>query len=337
MVFANALSKAARLVELQILFARSPSRSFRTEELATKLGVAPRTVRQYLSELSTLGKLPVYHDGKGWRLVPHARLETGPFKLELAEATAVYLASRLLLRHSDEPNPPVRDALRRLALVVPESMAHHMDALLQRTLADPLHPFAQAFRVFAYGWALNRVVECQYHPLARVEPFQCRFHPYLLEPALWGMSFYAVGFSELAQDIRIFKLERVLAARLTEDTFLPADVTSLLQRLEHSWDVWLSEEADVEVRLLFQPAVARIMKETIWHPSQKTIQLQDGSVQLTFHLVPNQPFVNWILSWGPQCEVLHPPSLRQEISQLLSNALARYTSHPESPPAEGQG
>jgi len=45
MVFADSLTKAGRLVELQVLFARSPNRAWRTAELAARLGIAERTVR----------------------------------------------------------------------------------------------------------------------------------------------------------------------------------------------------------------------------------------------------------------------------------------------------
>ncbi|MGC8917262.1 MAG: helix-turn-helix transcriptional regulator [Thermoanaerobaculum sp.] len=300
MVFADALSKAERLVELQLLFARAPNRTFRTKELAAKLGVAPRTVRAYLSQLSSSGRLPVYWERRGWRLAPDARIEVGPLKFELSEATAVYLAARLLLRHSDEPNPAVRGAVRRLSVVVPENLGTFMETLAGRTQADEHHPFAKNFRTFAYAWALRRVVDCLYHPLGR-EPFRCRFHPYLLEPALWGPSLYALGFSEQHGAVRVFKVERVAEATLTYEGFTPQDPGKLLDRLAQSWDVWLTDESDEAVCLRFDAEVARIHQETRWHPSQKTRSLPGGSVEVRFVLAPSVPFVNWILSWGDHC------------------------------------
>ena len=95
MVFADAMTKAGRLVELQCLFARSPHRRWTTRELAAKLGIAQRTVRVYLVELSASGRLPVFADKRGWRLVEGARLQLGPVSFQLEEAAAVYLAARL--------------------------------------------------------------------------------------------------------------------------------------------------------------------------------------------------------------------------------------------------
>lgn len=241
MVFADAMSKALRLVELQVLFARAPHRTFTTKEIASKLGIAPRTVRAYLAELSAAGKLPIFHDGRGWRVTPHARLEVGPLRLELAEATAVYLAARLLLRHSDEPNPAVSRAIQRLALVVPEELGRYMDELAGRAAEEPGHPFVQAFRTVAYGWDLRRVVACAYQSANRREPFHCHFYPYLLEPAMWGFSVYAIGYSDPPGALRVYKLERFRQAQLLEATFDPPPVAEVLNRLQQAWDVWLTD------------------------------------------------------------------------------------------------
>ena len=45
MAFAHALTKTARLVEIQRMFATRPNRGLRTAEIAERLGIAPRTVR----------------------------------------------------------------------------------------------------------------------------------------------------------------------------------------------------------------------------------------------------------------------------------------------------
>jgi len=325
MVFADALSKAARLLELQLLFARSPHRTFRTKEIASKLGIAPRTVRAYVAELSAAGKLPVYHDGKGWRLASDARLEVGPLRLELSQATAVYLAARLLLRHSDEPNPAVREAVRRLALVVPEDLARSMEELVGRSPSES-SSFAEVFRVFAYGWALRRVVACTYHPATRKEPFSCRFHPYLLEPAMFGYAVYAVGHSDPPGALRVYKLERVLEATLTEERFEPVPVGEVLDRLQKGWDVWLAEGDAKEVRLRIAPQAVRYIAEARWHPSQRIQQLADGSVELVFRLAPTYDLAHWIISWGDACRVLEPPELAAMVAEAHRRAAAQYAT-----------
>lgn len=211
MVFANSMTKAGRLVELQLLFARSPNRGRRTADLARQLGIPERTVRAYLAELSRTGRLPIYRDGREWRLAPDARFEVPPVRFALEEAAAVYLAARLLVRHSDEPNAAVRNAIHRLASVVPESLATFMEHLAEWVPAGTEDRFAETFRVLAYGWALRRTLELTYHPRNR-DPFDCRFDPYLIEPSVRGLSFYAIGRAEPPGALRVFKLERMCRA-----------------------------------------------------------------------------------------------------------------------------
>ena len=64
MVFADALTKAGRLVEMQRMFATRPNRGFRTAKIAERLGIAPRTVRKYITEMSASGRLPVILEKK---------------------------------------------------------------------------------------------------------------------------------------------------------------------------------------------------------------------------------------------------------------------------------
>jgi hypothetical protein len=78
MVFADALTKATRLIELQTLFCRHPARVWSTRDLSSRLGVTQRTVRNYLLELSGSGRPPVIREHRRWHLVPEARFEIPP-------------------------------------------------------------------------------------------------------------------------------------------------------------------------------------------------------------------------------------------------------------------
>ena len=326
MVFADAMTKATRLIELQCLFARSPHRTWTTHELAAKLGIAERTVRAHLADLSGSGQLPVASDRRGWRLVEGARLQLGPVRFQLEEAAAVYLAARLLLRHSDEPNPAVREAVRRLAVVVPEDLGRFMDTLVARAESDADSRFAEVFRTLAYGWAARQWVEVEYRSAGRDDAAAYRFAPYLLEPASREPSVYAIGLAEPPGALRVFKLERVRRAALTEAVFEPPPHDELLARLDQAWEVWLSDGDVAEVRLRFDAAAARQVTEARWHPSQRVERRPDGGIEVRFAVASTLELEPWILGWGAACEVLAPADLRQRIAQQHSAAAARYAA-----------
>ena len=246
-MFSDSLTKAGRLMELQLIFATRPQRSHSTRELAEQLGDAIRTTRKYLLELSASGRLPIVAERKRWRLAPDARIETPPIRFMLEEAAAVYLAARLLCRHSDEPNPAVRASVGKLAAVVPEDLGAAMHELAARAGRGRSGAFGDVFRAFAYGWALHRELEVTYHSIGRHTPRSCRFRPYLLEPSVHGYALYALGHADPPGELRVFKLERVLAAELTNTPFEPVPPARLLARLERSWDIWISEGDAAEV------------------------------------------------------------------------------------------
>lgn len=330
-MFSDSLTKAGRLLELHRMFWHSRGRGITTAELASKLGVAPRTVRKYLVELSTSGRLPVYRQGRHWRLAAHASFLIPPVVFHLEEATAVYLAARLLVQHAHQPNPAVQGAIKKLADVVPSDLRPALNRLAQRGSQVGSAPFATVFRALAYGWALSRTVRLEYKPRGSELPLACEFQPYLLEPSRLGSALYAIGHANPPGALRVFKVERIISATLTETTFAPVDANELLDRIARAWGVWLTDEEPVSVRMRFTPEVAPRVAETRWHPSQQLQPLPNGGVEMSVTVASPVELVHWILGWGAHCEVLAPESLRQQIAAELRRASEHYRSASDPP------
>lgn len=340
-VYSDGLTKAQRLLELQHLFWRNAGRPLGTAEIARRLGINPRTVRKYLTEMSVTGRLPITRRRRAWTLAEGARLDVLPVRFHLEEATAVYLAARLLLRAADEPNPAVGGAVAKLASVVPVELRFFLDRLADRTAAVQEGEFARVFRALAYGWALGRVVELEYEPRSRGgAALSCRFEVHLLEPSAVGSALYAVGRADPPGEVRTFKVERIRRATLTRDTFTPPRPDELLSRLDAAWGVWLADGPPVPVRLRFAPAAASRVRETRWHPSQRLRALPDGGVELALTVTSTVELRPWILGWGSLCEVLDPPQLRADIAAEAARTAAAYavfTPDGAAPPAPSEG
>jgi CRISPR-associated endonuclease/helicase Cas3 len=331
MPVADAETKTQRLLELQMLFWRNPQQGFRTPEIATYLGVSERTARNYLDELSTSGRLPIYKEGWEWKLMEDARMALLPVNLDLEQGTQLYLAARLLARHSDEPNPAIRAALVKLISAMPPTLSGHLERLAQNlpTQADP--HYASVFRAVVYGWATHRVVDLEYHPL-KARPYRARFCPYLLEPSAIGYTVYAIGHSDPPRDLRTYKLERIVRAELTEETFHPPADFDGLTLLQQAWGVMYGEELSTVI-LRFAPGIAaRRVKETIWHPSQKIRDLEDGSVEWTAQVGDWLEMLPWVRGWGADVEVLAPEELREALVKEVRKMARIYGVSNEPPP-----
>ena len=80
----------------------------------------------------------------------------------------------------------------------------------------------------------------------------------------------------------------------------------------------------MHVKVRFSPTVARYVRESNWHASQKLATEKDGSVLAEFDLGNTEEIMRWIMSFGRHAEVLEPERLRSEIAE---NALAMLSQH----------
>ena len=78
------------------------------------------------------------------------------------------------------------------------------------------------------------------------------------------------------------------------------------------------------VRVRFQPFAAQLVRERIWHHSQRIKELRDGGLELQLQLGSLEEIERWILSWGDQAEVLEPARLRQRLAEVGRKFVARY-------------
>jgi len=51
---------------------------------------------------------------------------------------------------------------------------------------------------------------------------------------------------------------------------------------------------------------------------------RDGGTELEFSVRTKDPFLRWLLTFGPQVEVLSPPSLKRDLAQVRERIRARY-------------
>lgn len=110
----SASSKAARLSQIEALLLAHAA-GLTQAEIARRLGVHRSTVSRYLPDLP--GHIYVDDlDGGRWKIDRSAYLVN--LRLNLHEAMAVHLASRLLATRSDKHNPHAAAALRKLGVAL---------------------------------------------------------------------------------------------------------------------------------------------------------------------------------------------------------------------------
>ena len=235
-----------------------------------------------------------------------------PLRLTRPEALAVYLRATELLATPGIPDAPalasalakLRDALGSDTLgdaagiegAVTGSAPAHLDAL--RAAAADLRRIRIDYTAASTGERSVREVEPE-------AVFASAGH--------W----YVVAWDVAADGERLFRADRVSAVEESGDRFAPRGLEGAGRQLYRTGD------QDVAVRLLLRPA-ARWVAE--YYVTDDVVARPDGTVEATLPARQTGWIAKLLLRLGPDADVLDPPELRAEISQIAAAALDRYRS-----------
>jgi predicted DNA-binding transcriptional regulator YafY len=318
--------KAARYLRIAMLLNDHPD-GMSAQDLADRIGVSKRTVYRDLLSMDSDAGLPIWQDAGKFGLERGAFLP--PLALTLHEATTLFLAARLLAKVSDEHDTELIGAFVKLAQVLPPVLAEHIEATVDVFSRIPPNPrFTTVFRVLAEGWAKQRVVQIEYDAGvydATKPARQAKVQPLAIEPSALTHALYLLAWDEGRKARRTFKVERILSASLTPQTFEPVEGYSAAAELARAWDVIADEEL-IDVVIRFSPDVAKRAAETRWHPSQETEDQPDGSMVWRATVAGMREIRIWIMGWGADAEVLEPSQLRADVATELARAAALYTT-----------
>ncbi|MFH2130198.1 MAG: WYL domain-containing transcriptional regulator [bacterium] len=166
----------------------------------------------------------------------------------------------------------------------------------------------------------GRRLEMAYHPLRRDKETLRVVDPY----KIWFFegTLYLIGFCRLRGEVRMFVLDRIRMLRLTDELFEYPQDFDVHEFMGDSFKVMQGETHTVVVRI--SPEWSRWAGEKIWHESQKSRHLEDGSLELTFRVAGLDEIMRWVLSLGREAYVLEPEALQEMLRDTLKKTLARY-------------
>jgi predicted DNA-binding transcriptional regulator YafY len=259
----------------------------------------------------------------------NAQFTLPPLQLTLQQGAALYLAARLLDRTSDEHNPFAVQALEALAAILPPEVGDQIERFVRASAdwARENKTFVQVFEVLTLSWATGRVVHIWYRAADSDNVHDYLFHPYLIEPSAVGYATYAIGWASWFDDVHTFKLERITRAELTDETFEIPKPFNGMELLKTAWGIAYAApgQEPETVRLKFTPGRAtRRVKESQWHVSQTITDTEDEGCILQVKVGHSWEMKPFIRGWGPDCEVLEPAWLREEIAEEMRKAAELY-------------
>ena len=232
-------------------------------ELARRLEVNVRTVRDYIEMLGDLG-IPVEAErGRhgAYRLKPGFKLP--PLMFTEDEALALTVSLLLAREHGmAQTTPAFEGALAKIERVLPTESRERIQAVGQtvvfETRSTHVTPSLGAIMLLSAAVSRKRSVHLSYCSV-RGEVTERLFDPYgvVAHEGVW----YTVGYCHLRKEDRLFRLDRVQQIEITSDSFLrPAPYEELvavqraLASVPRRWqiEVWLEttlEEAQRHIPL----------------------------------------------------------------------------------------
>jgi predicted DNA-binding transcriptional regulator YafY len=128
----------------------------------------------------------------------------------------------------------------------------------------------------------------------------------------WQYAWYLFGWDYDRQDIRTFALGRMTSVENTGTVFKPAVQFNLRKELEHSFGITRAKKPE-KIHLRFVPTAIPLIVERLWHPTQKLVINDDGSLDLTMAVAVCPELIRWVAGWRQDVQVLSPTTLNQAL------------------------
>jgi proteasome accessory factor B len=317
------LSRAERLRTIERLLYNAPD-GLSAAEIAARTGIGRRTAYRDLALLSE-SDVPIWQGDGRFGIIRDRYLTT--VRLNFNEAVALFIAARLLTRHSDEHNPHIVSALNKLATALPQPLSAHIARTAAHVQSQPLDSrYLANLETITNAWARQRKVRLHYRSPRSGQVRPRDFAPYFIEPSGVGAGCYVIGLDDQSGELRTFKLERLDKVDVLEERYeIPSDFDPI-EHLAPSWGIMAGRDVE-RVVLRFSPEAAPLVRERQWHRSQQIIGEADGACLFTVDVSQAREMVPWIRSWGAEVEVLEPAALRQALTEEARQLAERYKSN----------
>ncbi|MBM7624055.1 helix-turn-helix transcriptional regulator [Sporohalobacter salinus] len=133
---------------------------------------------------------------------------------------------------------------------------------------------------------------------------------------------YMMGYCELRKAIRQFKLSRIKEFEILDENFDRPDNFSLSDYLEDCIGIIYDQDKfEVELKIDFPMSIK--VSERVWVDNQQITFYEDNSILFKAEMTGLDDIVNWVLSMGGAVEVLEPEVLKERVNREARKILEK--------------
>ena len=298
-------------------------------KLADEFEVSGKTIQRDLEFMRDQLGLPLEYDAKKFGYFYTEQVSAFPsMQVSEGELVALFVAQKALAQYQGTAfEKPLAAAFRKLSESMPDQVTVEFGNLesffsfrsVGAAVAD-LELFGKVSEALRHSVEL----EFEYRKLNSTVFETRKVQPYHL--ACVDNQWYLFAWDMARKSVRTFVLNRMRRARIGKDRFVRPKNFSITRLLEGSFGVHSGTEK-IRINLRFDSFATQLVREKIWHQSQKLVQRKDGGVDLEMTLGSLVEVERWILSWGRHATVLAPKALRDSVRNHLLSALKSHDSY----------
>ena len=145
---------------------------------------------------------------------------------------------------------------------------------------------------------------------------------------LWRRELYFVCMSEYYNQDFFIKINRIVKAELTNESFEPDPkrIKRIEDRLVKSFGMFdgnVPKVCKVTVCFPATPYYKLIFSEKKFHPSQKMSESKKDNILITLNVPIGMDLINWVLSW-PDAVVVEPEELKEHMRIVARTLIKKY-------------
>lgn len=309
----NDIRRTARVLEIIQQIAVAPGHWSR-KSLAEYHEIGERMIQKDLEIIRYRLGLELEHDRTGYAFTRLPHLPT--LSYSFGEALALVAAVRAAQAMPGINSADLAAAVARLESIFPDDLRPLLRDATEQLPTEAGRGRRQAMLVLLHrAWVERRRVRMDYLTGSRDGEVNARtVEPYHIMPYL--RSWYLVAYDHRRAAILDFKLDRILSARLLDETYtIPLDF-DIDDYLGDNWGIMRDAGPPAEpVVLLFAPEAGRWVAEEQWHKSQRAETQPDGRVRVTYQVSITPEMVRWLLYYGADVQVEKPEWLRSRVRE----------------------
>jgi len=304
---------------LQLFFILQSKSVVGIEEMEARFEISRRTIYRDLRSLEQAG-IPITHTpGMGYSIMEGYRIQPSRFtqeevlSLTIAEKIMQQHETKFIKQHFESALIKVKSSFQ----VQQKNILDNLDDKLQVTAGLKSEDYLpNVIEVLLGSIVSKKVVSIGYLKSSETESLQRLIEPVGLfyESKFW----YVLAFCQVRKDYRNFRLDRVKKVIPTDQSFTREHLS--VQELRNSGSpqpitkIIIKADRQYAHYLYWERQMFGFMQEEL---SAKTITMYFDCV-----LHPNA-FVRWFLQFVDVAEVVEPLSIKNELTTILQNGIAR--------------